>query len=193
MAPSIRLYDFRYPKPYHHSDGLACSPDLPSPRPPFRRADDSAVGGPDQCLNQGDMRSCNWHAESRRDVWRPDSTLHLGDAGYDRVHALAKASDLSDTFYCGLRGAVTEMSLRLGEDVTDEDLTRSAPPGWRAGVPRGKIALAETGISLCRQDEWVQEDHGVPDLRRQTRQKPTSGRLRHRGRLDSSYNVPPGP
>lgn len=188
LAPNVRFYDFRYPRPYSHTDAMPCSPSIPQPKVPFGRGRDAIPDSSSSC--------CTWHEQSRHDVWRPDATLHLGDAGYDRVHALAKASDLSDTLYCGMRGAVVEMRLRLAEDVGQDDMTRPAPPGWRAGAPRGKIALAETGVSLCREDEWVQENQGVPTLLHQQRQRPwqeegePEARQPGDSRLDSAYYAP---
>lgn len=190
MSASLRFFDFRNPKPYHYTNALSCSTDPPSPPPPRERPQGwKSPDYPCKCDNQR-SRSCIWHTESREDYWRPDTTLHLSSTRYDRVHALAKASDISDTFYCGLQGSVTEMTLRLAEDVTLEDIKRTAPPGWRPGKPRGKVAIVETGVAICRENEWEQQNSGYPELWYQLRQQPldmrTPGAI-NRSRYDAAY------
>lgn len=181
----IRFFDFRYPKPYHHADILPCSSLPPSPEPPFKRGKTlDLANDPGRCDPRRDV-SCVRHEQYRDDVWRPDATLHLHHSS--RVHALAKASDVSGSFYCGYQGFVDEINLRLAEDVTDLDLSGgSAPPGWRVTEPRGTVAFTETGVSLCRENEWVQEDQGVPVLRHQQRSRRPSSSQR---RLDSAYTA----
>lgn len=151
--------------------------------------------------------SCAWHRYSRADAYRPDATLIIGNEKYDRVYSLAKASDMSDTFYCGLQGNVAEVKLRLSEDVVEQhhpqqqqqqrqhkDKTpkRPAPPGWRVndGGQRGTAALVETGVSLCREDEWAIEEQGVPLVRRQNRRRApikNGTTVMDGNRLDSAY------
>ncbi|KAJ4005258.1 hypothetical protein NW752_011219 [Fusarium irregulare] len=166
-APDIRLFDFRYPKPYHHSSALPCTTQWPFPS----QKDDHKMwrqGWAPDCQPQGcDPQTgllCNWHSTSRRNYWRPDATLHIGSPTYDRIYCLAKASDLSDTVYCGLRGAILEMNLHLTDDAKYDSGHRTVPTGWSMGRPGGKISLIETGVSLCQAKEWSLENRGVPEL-----------------------------
>lgn len=67
----------------------------------------------------------------------------------DRVFSLAKASDTSDKFYLGIRGAIAEAQLVLNEDIsTRQQKTQPCPNGWRVSrMPN--VNAAETGVSLC--------------------------------------------
>lgn len=186
VSASLRFFDFRYPRPYHYTAALPCSSEQPYPPPPRAREQGSATAKyPATC---GGNRSCAWHAQSREDHFRPDSTLHLGRGRFERVHALAKASDVSDSFFCGLQGSIVEMSLKLAEDAASA--VRDAPPGWRVEPPSSKIAVVETGVSLCRKDEWFQQDTGYPELYYQHRQgAPAAGEQgsARRSRYDAAY------
>lgn len=189
-STSVRFFDFRYPKPYHYTDALACSSEPPHPPPPRER--DQGWLPPtyyDVCDDRHGM-TCAWHAQSREDYWRPDTTLHLGRRGYDRVHALAKASDVSGSFFCGLPGSILEMSLKQAEHVTTQNMKRDAPPGWRVGPSSSEPAVVETGVALCRENEWGQQDSGYPELWKQPKRTPLAMRQPgavSRSRYDTSY------
>ncbi|KAF5975542.1 hypothetical protein FCOIX_7582 [Fusarium coicis] len=165
-APDIRLFDFRYPKPYHHTTALPCSPQWPFPS---QKDDHIMKQGwapehqPQKCDPQNGVL-CYWHGASRRNYWRPDATIHIGSPTYDRIYCLAKASDLSDTIYCGVRGAILEMNLHLTEDMVHSHIQRTTPTDWSMGRPGGKISLIETGVSLTQTKEWSLDNRGVPEL-----------------------------
>ncbi|KAF5529980.1 hypothetical protein FMEXI_13818 [Fusarium mexicanum] len=165
-APDIRLFDFRYPKPYHHTTALPCSPQWPFPS---QKDDHIMKQGwapehqPQKCDPQNGVL-CYWHGASRRNYWRPDATIHIGSPTYDRIYCLAKASDLSDTIYCGVRGAILEMNLHLTEDMVHNHKQRTTPTDWSMGRPGGKISLIETGVSLTQTKEWSLDNRGVPEL-----------------------------
>lgn len=188
VSASLRFFDFRYPKPYHYSRTLPCSSAQPYPPPPRGRDQGPSLGDYHETCDNGRGRSCAWHAQSREDYYRPDTTLHLGRGRFERVHALAKASDVSDSFFCGLQGSIAEMSLKLAEDAAS--VVRDAPPGWRVEPPSTKIAVVETGVSLCRENEWFQQETGYPELYYQSRQKPIAAGKQEpdkRSRYDAAY------
>lgn len=147
-APTLRLFDFRFPKPYFHSTALPCSPREPRPRVACSSGkpldDRTAVW---RC-EPGSSRRCNWHAAMESPCFRQDTTLWLGHRGMDRVFSLAKASDTSDKFYLGLRGAIAEAQLVLEQDVpARRQSAPRCPPGWRVSAAPN-AAMADTGISL---------------------------------------------
>jgi hypothetical protein len=153
-GPNIRFFDFRFPKSYYHTDAMPCDGKPPSPRVPQQKG----LGGMDNTCGAAECDhsrsvACTWHAESRRDEWRPDAVLHIGNSyNYDRVYSLAKASDISSSFYCGLRGAIVEVNLTLAADATADAVRRDAPPGWRVDHSRTKLAFQEPGIGLEKSD-----------------------------------------
>ena len=192
LSPSIRLFDFRYPKSYHHTDALPCSIETPRPEPPFERRGKLAGEEVHGRCDVQPRTTCNWHQSSRLDAYRPDATVIIGNEKHDRVYAMAKASDMSDTFYCGLQGTVVEIKLKLTEDVEEQDLQRPAPPGWRtSGSRKSAAALIETGVSLCREGEWTMEAQGVPPIRGQQKDKYNTvfkdSKISSGNRLDSIY------
>ncbi|KAH7265157.1 uncharacterized protein BKA55DRAFT_660680 [Fusarium redolens] len=153
-------------QPYHHTTALPCSPQWPFPS---QKDDHIMKQGwapehqPQKCDSQNGVL-CYWHGASRRNYWRPDATIHIGSPTYDRIYCLTKASDLSDTIYCGVRGAILEMNLHLTEDTVNNHNQRTTPTDWSMGRPGGKISLIETGVSLTQTKEWSLDNRGVPDL-----------------------------
>ncbi|EGU80725.1 hypothetical protein FOXB_08765 [Fusarium oxysporum f. sp. conglutinans Fo5176] len=153
-------------QPYHHTTALPCSPQWPFPS---QKDDHIMKQGwapehqPQKCDSQNGVL-CYWHGASRRNYWRPDATIHIGSSTYDRIYCLAKSSDLSDTIYCGVRGAILEMNLHLMEDTVHNHSQRTTPTDWSMGRPGGKISLIETGVSLTQTKEWSLDNRGVPEL-----------------------------
>ncbi|KAF5017301.1 hypothetical protein F66182_10785 [Fusarium sp. NRRL 66182] len=195
-APDLRLFDFRYPKPYHHTTALPCSAQWPFPS----QRDDHKMWRqgwapdiqPQKCHLQNGSR-CLWHETSRRNYWRPDATLHVGSPTYDRIYCLTKASDLSDTVYCGLRGAILELNLHLSDGIGYQPGERTVPSEWRMGRPGGKVSLIETGVSLCQTKEWSLESRGVPELivqRAQPQSQAGEPDQIKRHRLDAAFHRP---
>ncbi|KAK2590771.1 hypothetical protein QQS21_011541 [Conoideocrella luteorostrata] len=168
-APTVRLFDFRSPKPYYHSTALSCSPAQPRPRACC--SSDSLLpdksGFMPEC-RPGIAKGCNWHTLSRSDCYRQDATFWLAYRGMDRVFSLAKASDTSDRFYLGLRGAISEAQLVLKEDIPQrQPKQQSCPDGWQFSKVRS-VTMAETGVGLCSSsvhDGLHGELHrGMPEL-----------------------------
>ncbi|PHH82371.1 hypothetical protein CDD82_6206 [Ophiocordyceps australis] len=171
--PVLRLFDFRWPKPYHHFNALPCSSSSPRPGPPadvLSRGRDwqghdereASSAAPSHC-DYTSGKQCNWHKLSALPAWRPDSTLFLGLEPSNAVFCLSKATDCSDSFYCGLRGGIMEVSLSLSGDTAPSASRRvAAPPGWKV-QSRAQVALMETGISCCPGgNKWDQCDAIAP-------------------------------
>ncbi|ENH61819.1 hypothetical protein FOC1_g10014771 [Fusarium oxysporum f. sp. cubense race 1] len=147
---------------------------------------------PQKCDSQNGVL-CYWHGASRRNYWRPDATIHIGSSTYDRIYCLAKSSDLSDTIYCGVRGAILEMNLHLTEDTVHNHSQRTTPTDWSMGRPGGKISLIETGVSLTQTKEWSLDNRGVPELvvqQPQPRKRIELSDEEKRHRLDYAFHRP---
>ncbi|KJZ73229.1 hypothetical protein HIM_07426 [Hirsutella minnesotensis 3608] len=173
--PVVRIFDFRYPKPYHHFDALPCSSQPPYPESPevgrLRRSEkeglavaltdqDAAATFPSHCDSERRC-VCRRHQEARHPSWRPDATFYLGQEASNNIFSLAKPSDSSGTFYCGLRGAMVEATCVLGQDVQPDGAKTPAPKGWMLAkdhkTSRPSVML-ETGVSRCYDDDWQAVD-----------------------------------
>ncbi|KAL6875045.1 hypothetical protein J3F83DRAFT_729642 [Trichoderma novae-zelandiae] len=160
-SPDLRFFDFRFPKAYHHTSAMPCSADAPLPGRPYQYGAINDIDGLrldsfDKC-DSSSGRTCTWHHLSRQDGWRPDAVMHIYSSSMDRVHSLAKASDLSTSFYCGVRGALVEATHALAEDVDAVVSRRSAPEGWQANDPEGRASLIETGVSRRDGESQLEE------------------------------------
>lgn len=193
-APDLRLFDFRYPKPYHYTSALPCSPQAPFPIPKdAQRAWSPSwkTGEQRTHCNHTLNQPCPWHDLSTRDYWRPDATVHVGHSMYDRIYCLSKASDISNTIYCGLRGAFMEMNMQLTTDIDRAQASPTLPPGWSTGRPGGRVSLIETGSSLCQSSGWSTEIQSVPELIvQEPRRKSVSQEQVVRHRLDYAFSKP---
>ena len=121
-AAMIKIFDLRFPKPYHHTTGLPCGPQHPFrfveqrfvPPPP-----DPSLGRPRCDHHIAGHHRCRWHELSRDIFYRPNALYMLGQSlppplrRGSRVISLAKASggDVAPNFYVGITGAVIECNL----------------------------------------------------------------------------------
>ena len=156
-GPLLRIFDFRYPRPYSYTQAMPCASNPPNPHRPRPYGVDHPWA--QYCNNTRKTVSCKWHALSSMNDWRPDATIYVNKQGLDGIVSLAKASDLSDRFYCGARGAVIENQLQLTEDVKAADLKPSGPPGWHTSCDRANMSITETGVSLCNSFEYRKSSH----------------------------------
>lgn len=162
--PSILFFDFRQPKHYHWTSAADCSAEDPYPNPPGNGdAKKNGIDSQTRCgrCDHESGKQCVWHERSRSDYYRPDATLMIGEPKFDRIHSLAKSSDVSDTFWCGVRGAVFETRLMLADDTTIENVRRKAPLGWRVHRPEAKISFVETGLGVRDSDDWSDSQWAV--------------------------------
>ncbi|KAH7319775.1 hypothetical protein B0I35DRAFT_478094 [Stachybotrys elegans] len=188
----IVFFDFRYPKPYHHVNGMPCSGDLPTPPTGVKdTAPAASTSGIDRCDWQRGQ-TCTWHGASRSDKWRPDATVRFRNRGTDlRVFALAKASDVSKTFYCGFKGFLGEVELVLAEDRDREHRHQTMPPGW-SSRPVTVAALQETGVSRCEpleaDEEYQVDGEGSWTMWSQRTLEERPQEAAARSRLDSCWS-----
>ncbi|KOS17400.1 hypothetical protein ESCO_006446 [Escovopsis weberi] len=174
--PGIRLFDFRFPRPYQHFAALPCSPHAPTPARPVQMSsgayDAGARGEPQPPVPRCDFASgwrCSWHEASAQPSWQPDATLDLGRPAFDRVCSLAKSADTSSSFYVGVRGAMLEVGLTLAGDSLRPmssclpETKRDSLEGWRATCLYDGVSLIESGIGRCEEEE-VEELTGMPNL-----------------------------
>ncbi|WYZ35538.1 hypothetical protein EsH8_X_000185 [Colletotrichum jinshuiense] len=155
----LKIFDFRWPKTYHHTAALPCWSGTPFPDP-LRGTASRALSMRGVGCDHARGRSCVWHEHSRRDYYRPNALFHVAPfrdaarSSTSHIYSLAKASDASDSFYVGLAGAVAEFSPALGggagggEDQknVEAEAAAAARRGWRAR--EAHFSFAETGDGL---------------------------------------------
>jgi hypothetical protein len=170
---TIQIFDFRWPKPYHHTSGLPClsRPPFPHPHQPFMKPLPTPDPNPRSHCDHAANLPCHWHFLSRSLYYRPNAKYFLSESlrsltransssrrsAGSTVWSLARASDLSPNFYIGISGGVIEATLEQTPDTLPPNTATVDPnfgfSDWRAAAPaesgyRSKPlvpALMETG------------------------------------------------
>ena len=160
----LKVFDFRWPRGYYHTDSLPCTSrrPYPTPRPP------TLIDEP-ECRHKRSLcnhllgRQCRWHELSRDDFYRPNCNIYLPFRNYasSPIYTLAKPSDISPVIYAGLSGLLVEFTLKSGMHSTS---TPSPSPLYSR--QKGKVAVLETGDGSPILD--VRSCHRVPEIRRQS-------------------------
>lgn len=122
---TIKIFDFRWPKPYFHTSALPCLGRQPFPKPhqPFAKPPNASPTGRTRCDHLAGLE-CHWHSLSKHLYYRPNATIFLprgvpghehdrnNQHGFTRAWSLAKASDSAPNFYIGVSGGVIEANLQ---------------------------------------------------------------------------------
>jgi hypothetical protein len=158
----IKIFDFRWPKPYHHTAALPCGTQYPFRfvEQRFTRPPTDTTEGRACCDHLRGLR-CRWHELSRDIYYRPNTLYMLANSlppsmRGSRVSSLAKASDVSPNFYLGITGAVVECTLGAIENPLDIDPhlgfpdfqgSKRPPPGGYLSQPLS-ATMMELGDGL---------------------------------------------
>ncbi|KAL8371089.1 hypothetical protein RB595_001104 [Gaeumannomyces hyphopodioides] len=128
----LRVFDLRWPRPYHHQRALPCRSALPYPDPPqpfaSPRRRRRLLDDPPRIArcDASAAVECTWHRLSRDIYHRPNCNLYYHRRDRDRrrgarpadppscVRSLAKGSDLSPHFFVGVPGGFLEARLGTG-------------------------------------------------------------------------------
>lgn len=110
----LKVFDYRWPKGYYHTDALACGNDTPYPvshppvivKEPYFRSDRL------RCKHTHG-KPCRWHALSKLDYHRPNFNMWLNPKqnNLSPVYSLAMASDDSASVFAGLGGRLAEITV----------------------------------------------------------------------------------
>ncbi|KAI1500885.1 hypothetical protein F5X99DRAFT_384729 [Biscogniauxia marginata] len=183
----VKIFDYRWPRSYYHSDPLPCGADAPypAPKPPTVAAAEPAFASDRPRCDLARGGPCRWHALSRHDFYRPNCNVylplrssnshvvvvgrrrHAGAGGGSPVYSLAKPSDVSPALYAGLSGVLGEIQLKNNSTDDSTYVSRAAAhesPWWHQTVG-GPVAVLETGDGAAVDD--VASCRRVPDIRRQ--------------------------
>ncbi|KAI2628148.1 hypothetical protein GGS21DRAFT_527975 [Xylaria nigripes] len=161
----LKVFDFRWPKGYYHTDSLPCANHrpYPIPKPPTIVNEPKYHDNQPMC-NHVLGRLCRWHSLSRDDFYRPNCIIwpgHSRDASPSPVYSLAKPSDISPSIYAGLSQRLVEFSLKSGMLNSPELNSKSL---FMRQTSEG--AILETGDGLAVSD--VSKCQRVPEIRRQS-------------------------
>ncbi|KAF4595588.1 F-box domain-containing protein [Ophiocordyceps camponoti-floridani] len=160
--PVVRFFDFRYPKPYQHSTAMPCHDSPPLPLRPGAGPEFGPWHEPEKSrCDAGEGTVCVWHHRASRPEWRPDANVRLVIGRDNGVTSLAKASDLSDAFYCGLRSAFVQVDLDDNEQHPTDVGQDHHPPGWSSGSGQSN-SMFETGISRFDEKGYWREARSAP-------------------------------
>lgn len=185
---SLKIFDFRWTKPYHYTDALPCDRVslAPTPRPPTMVAAPSFLDH--RKCNHLLGRLCRCHALAKTDFYRPNCNVYL-PVSYQLVspiYSLAKSSELSATVYAGMTGELIALSTRdQGERLGKGMNTQRRMGQDRAGYVyrESLISIIETGDGIALND--ISKSQRVPEIRKQkvNHSRPPYGRSMFR--LDS--------
>ncbi|KAI1141825.1 hypothetical protein F5Y05DRAFT_373904 [Hypoxylon sp. FL0543] len=119
FSPVLKVFDYRWPKSYYHTEALPCGNDepYPNPRPPTLVAEPSYPDDRATC-DYMTGRRCRWHALSRHDFYRPNFNMWLPSVSSDQrspVYSLASPSADSPTVFAGLSGNLVEITPKSSE------------------------------------------------------------------------------
>ncbi|KAH8884623.1 hypothetical protein GQ53DRAFT_751894 [Thozetella sp. PMI_491] len=147
---TVKIFDLRWDRPYHHLSELECSSQapLPPPRQPFLSEPPEPTEHRTACEHLLG-RHCRWHALSRLQYYQPNAKLFLVESHgahistSRRIWSLARASPVSPNFYLGISGGIVEASMEPSLD----------PPGVVAPRVRRDANFAFT--------DWDAPDQGA--------------------------------
>ncbi|KAI0503398.1 hypothetical protein F5B22DRAFT_551282 [Xylaria bambusicola] len=184
----LKIFDFRWPRGYYHTDSLPCtsSRPYPTPRPPTIIDEPECYHRRSLCNHLFGYR-CRWHALSRHDFYRPNCNIYLPFRNYasSPIYSLAKPSDISPVVYAGLSGLLVEFALK--SDMHTATVSNQPPLYTRQ---TGKVAVLETGDGSRILD--VSKCQRVPEIRRQSFSGIEGGGItaRRQHRLDEALQDP---
>ena len=190
-APVVKIFDFRWSKPYSYTDALSCSDKQMFPKPKsLTLSQPPNLPNRDLCCYQTGM-TCNLHAMARSDFWRPSCNVYLSvphvHESASPVYSLAKSSDLSTTIYAGLTGELTRLSLRDRETERSErmlmgNMTKDDLCGY--SYRESLTSLVETGDGIALTD--ISKTQRLPVLYKQIPERMGLNARRPLQRLDES-------
>ncbi|KAI0898929.1 hypothetical protein F4806DRAFT_319265 [Annulohypoxylon nitens] len=152
---TLKVFDYRWPKRYYHTEGLPCGNDAPYPAPRSLSVVKvpSFVSNRTTCDHVAGLR-CRWHTLSRHDFYRPNFNMWLPvfrRRHNSPVYSLASPSDISPLVIAGLSGIIVEITPKS----STWPLTRPYLWSTKDSVVKRRaetVALIETGSGFEVED-----------------------------------------
>ncbi|OTB11171.1 hypothetical protein K445DRAFT_322353 [Daldinia sp. EC12] len=166
-SPVLKVFDYRWPKGYYHTEALPCGNDepYPAPRPPTIVTEPSYSDDRATCDYMTGKR-CRWHELSRHDYYRPNFNMWLPASASDTspIYTLTSPSDDSPTIFAGLSGMLVEVTPKSSTRPTTRP--NFGPAKDLAYVRQvDSVAFIETGSGFVVDD--VSQSQRVPPMYRQ--------------------------
>ncbi|KAI2610609.1 hypothetical protein GGR54DRAFT_374679 [Hypoxylon sp. NC1633] len=169
-SPVLKVFDYRWPRGYYHTEALSCGNDTPHPLPrhPTVEAGPILPDSGARCRHETSTW-CRWHALGRHDFYRPNFNMWLPiEAGNSSpVYSLASPSDESPTLFAGLSGNLVEMTCKSATWPERRNNVRSVTQDLTYKRLSGGVAFIETGAGFMIDD--VSQSQRVPPMIRQNR------------------------
>ena len=129
---TIKVFDLRWPKQYHYTATLPCTPDNPYPAPSQSRQSPPGLSTLPRAQRRAvcdwtHNQRCSWHELSRRVYYRPNADIFLAKSlqtrkgGRGGIWSLAKPADYAPHFYVGISGGIIEARLQSDTPGTLND------------------------------------------------------------------------
>ncbi|KAI1205025.1 uncharacterized protein F4807DRAFT_298598 [Annulohypoxylon truncatum] len=188
-SSTLKVFDYRWPKGYYHTESLPCGNDAPYPMPrsPSIVEEPSFPNDRATCDHVAGLR-CRWHALSRHDFYRPNFNMWLPPfrrRDNSPVYSLASPSDDSPTVLAGLSGILVEITPKSSPGSSAWPYIWSTKDGVHKRH-RERVALIETGSGFKVND--VADIQRMPVIHQQNcesaRHLPGNAAWRKRHRLD---------
>ncbi|KAI4865928.1 hypothetical protein F4820DRAFT_418559 [Hypoxylon rubiginosum] len=171
-SPVLKIFDYRWPKGYYHTESLPCGNNrpYPTPRPPTIVTEPYFPDDRSICDHVAG-RSCRWHALSRHDFYRPNTTLYIPVFSVTEtspVYSLASPSDDSPSLFAGLSGRLMEMTAKSSSASIDRRPAAAATATATATATR-HIAVDRRGSGTDGNNQQGQSSNNNNSMYRRAR------------------------
>lgn len=188
--PILKVFDFRWTRPYSYIDALPCNKSELGPKPKALTGMLAPVptGIASCCYILG--RQCSLHALAQSSFFRPNCNLYLPAVcpTVTPVYSLAKSSDMASSIYAGLTGELLRVSIK-DTDVDMQESLYMQQMGIknRCGYAYCKslMSMVETGDGIALSD--ISQSKRLPLLFKQKGEQRSSHANGQLHRLDEAY------
>ncbi|KAI0377749.1 hypothetical protein F5Y04DRAFT_263612 [Hypomontagnella monticulosa] len=115
-SPVLKIFDYRWPRGYYHTESLPCGNDnpYPAPRAPTNIVEPTYPSNSRSACDYVAGQRCRWHTLSRHDFYRPNFNMWLPISAGDNspVYSLASPSVDSPSIFAGLSGNMVEITAK---------------------------------------------------------------------------------
>ncbi|KAM0462070.1 hypothetical protein ACHAPV_002429 [Trichoderma viride] len=185
--PIMKIFDFRWTRPYSYTDALDCSKTGLGPTPKTLTGIPAPKSsGYAKCCHLSGYQ-CTLHSLARTDFYRPNCNLYLPIVypAVTPLYSLAKSSDMASNLYAGVTGELLKISLRdVAVDEREDFCMKRMGNSNRCGYAfhRSLANLVETGDGIALSD--ISQSKRLPLLFKQNPEQLSDAATGELRRLD---------